>query len=156
LSGNPAADARPSITTPDTLFAAPGDMLPIKGKNLSSKISLFVNDEPTELTIEDAENARLILPEGGESELYRLSFKISDQTLNSFSLAKSSALGNLPVLPIALEFICNDLIFKDQNGAIVRGERNCESSTLKACTADGELKCESNESYRAAATADIS
>jgi hypothetical protein len=154
VSGNPSADARPSITPPDTLFAAPGDVLPIKGKNLSSKISLFVNDEATELTIVDTENASFILPEGGDSELYRLSFKISNQNLNSFSLAKSSGLGNLPVIPVALEFICDDLIFKDQNGAIVRGEAKCGSSNMKACTADGEVDCAANDAYKAAATAD--
>jgi hypothetical protein len=154
LSGDPGAGAKPSIITPDALFVAPGDELLIKGKNLSPKLSLMINNEPTELTIVDSENARLVLPEGGESEIYRLDFKYSNQNVRSFSLAKSTALANLPVLPIDLEFICDDLIFKDKNGAIVRGERRCASSTLKACEADGEVHCEANDIFKAAYTVD--
>jgi hypothetical protein len=154
LSGNPSPGTRPSITTPETLFAAPGDILAISGKNLSSKIALVINEEPIDLTISDDEHASFVMPESGDSQLYRLNFMLADQTINRFSLAKSSALGQLPVLPVALDLICDDLIFKDQNGTIVRGERPCSSPSMKACKADGEVHCEANELYKAAATTD--
>jgi hypothetical protein len=153
LSASPSGYARPSISPLETVIADPGDVLPIKGKNLSSKISVFVNDERTQLTIIDEENASLTLPEGGDSDLFRLSFKIADQTINSFSLAKSSAIAGLPNSSISTEFLCDDLIFKDQNGVIARGERQCASSPTKACKADGEVNCTANDEYKAAATA---
>jgi hypothetical protein len=154
LSGNPSPGTRPSITTPDLLIAGPGDEVQIQGKNLSSKISLAINDEPIKLTIADGEHASFILPEGGDAELYRLSFTLSDQTITRFSLAKSTALAQLPMIPVPLSYICDDLVFKDQNGSIVRGERPCSSPSMKACRADGEVHCEANELYKAAATTD--
>jgi hypothetical protein len=154
LSGNPTPGTRPLIATPDILFAGPGDELTIQGKNLSAKISLIINNEPVELKVLDEEHASFFLPEGGDSELYRVSFTLSEQTITRFSLAKSSALAQLPVIPVALSFICDDLIFKDQNGSIVRGERHCESGSAKACSQDGEVDCLANEVFKAANTVD--
>ncbi|MBC7533881.1 MAG: hypothetical protein H7318_20130 [Oligoflexus sp.] len=145
---------RPSIDPIDAIYASPGDVLSIKGKNLSSKVSLSINDEITPLTITDSENASLTLPEGGDSDLYRLNFKIQDQTLQSFSLAKATALGNLPVIPVGLEYICDNLIFKDQSGGIVRGGAKCGSLAMAPCSSDGEIDCRANPSYKAASTAD--
>jgi hypothetical protein len=154
LSGDPSAKEKPSIITPDTLFAAPGDRVSIQGQNLSSKISLIINNQPTELSILDSKNASFILPKGDDPEIYRLDFKIANQNLRSFSLANSTALANLPGPPIAAEFICDDLIFKDQSGAVLRGERSCASSTLKVCESDGEVHCEANARFKAADTVD--
>ncbi|MBC7533696.1 MAG: hypothetical protein H7318_19185, partial [Oligoflexus sp.] len=151
-SGN--ISLRPSIDPVETLFAAPGAVLSIKGKNLSPKVSLFINDEIAPLTITDSENASLTLPEGGGGDLYRLSFKIQDQTLQSFSLAKTNALGNLPVIPVGLEYICDNLIFKDQSGGIVRGGAKCGLLAKAACSSDGEIDCLANLSHPAATAAD--
>jgi hypothetical protein len=153
-STNPSVETRPAIDPIETLFAAPGETLTVKGKNLSSRISLRVNEEPIELTIQDKENASFTLPEGGDGEVYRLSFVLSGQILNRFSLAKTSGLASLPVLPIGLEFICDDLIFKDQSGAIVRGERRCGSTAAKDCSSDGETGCLANDAYKAAKVED--
>jgi hypothetical protein len=145
---------RPSLMPLDALVGAPGDTLTIKGKELSPRISLFINDKPAKLKILDREHASFSLPEDDESELYRISFKIRSQTLHSFSLAKSSTLGSLLERPIALDFVCDSLIFKDQNGTIVRGQAKCDSPTLEACSTDGEVDCKANEVFKAANTID--
>jgi hypothetical protein len=156
LSGSALEESRPSISTPDTLFAEPGDRVSIKGKNLSAEISLLINGQSTELIILDSENAEFVVPKIPEVDRYRLSFNLANQTLNSFSLAKTSAIGSLPIIPVSLEFICDDLVFKDQTGAVVRGGAKCGSSTMKACDEDGEVHCEANGIFRAANTVDIS
>jgi hypothetical protein len=152
----PLSEITPSLMPLRTVVAAtPGDIVSIKGKNLSSRIALFINEKPTALKILDDENASFIVPEDDDSEQYQLSFKIHSQPFQSFSLAKSSALGNLPVVPIALDFVCDSVIFRDQSGAVVRGQAKCGLPTLKACTSDGEIRCEANEDYKAASTMNI-
>ena len=42
--------------------------------------------------------------------------------------------------------ICSDMIFKDAQGELTRGERNCEG-TLAACTSDGETNCKATDDY---------
>jgi hypothetical protein len=149
-----ASPSQPTVMPLDALVAEPGERVSIKGSNLSSDIFLDVNGEPVELTIIDEETASFVVPESGDHEIYRLSFKTAEQTLNSFSLAKSSAVTNLPVITIPLESICEDTIFKDQKGAVVKGKAKCGPAPAapKLCSVDGEAECLVRGNYRAANT----
>jgi hypothetical protein len=144
----------PTVAPLDILYAGPGETIIVKGQNFSTDLSLFINDEPIALSILDRERASFVLPESEDNELYRLSFKSSGRPLKNFSLAKSTALNDLPIVPVGLQYICEDLIFKDQNGAILRGEAKCGSNLAKPCAHDGEVNCLANEDFKAAATLD--
>jgi hypothetical protein len=152
----PSTGTDPLINPLDAVVASPRETILIKGKNLSSAISLFVNDKPQELIIVDAENARLVLPEVEDPDFFHLNFRHSEQSLDTFSLAKSAAVDKLPIASIDLQFICDSVVLKDLGGTAVRGKARCGVTPTKACSSDGEVDCIANDNYKAAATAGAS
>jgi hypothetical protein len=56
---------------------------------------------------------------------------------------------------IGLDFICDDLTFKNREGITIRGKAHCGSSTAKACSDDGEVGCVANSAFKAANTSTI-
>jgi hypothetical protein len=152
LSGSPSAETSPKITPITALFASPGDILTIKGKNLSPKVSLLVNDAPVELTILDRETARFILPEEKEAELYRLDFLFNNIFLSRYRMSKSSALKGASGAIIDVRYICDTFVSKDQTGNVIRGRAKCGSTSMSNCLFEGQIDCLTTEDLKAAST----
>lgn len=113
----------------DKLSAESGDRIKIEGKNLDSKLKAEIDDKEAEITIVSKTAATLVVPADLSHGLKNVTFTRNAKELAVIPLIVGEVSEDVPLITSSPAKICNDLIYKDINGRLIRGERLCKAKT---------------------------
>jgi hypothetical protein len=137
------------ITNLDRLATHSNESVTVEGRNLTSGITAEIDGVEINFSASSDQNAVIEMPDVLKPGLFHVKFKLKDTVFAIYPLMNADSIADLPELPIQAQIMCNDQIFKNVLGELVRGLRNCEGSHPD-CTEDGESACVTTNSFRAA------
>ena len=141
---NPGPQTVVSVTGLDRLSAKPGEEVKVTGRNLTSRLAVDVEGKSVDLKVSDAKNGSFALPADIATGFVQVTFRKDETVLAKFPLVNGDTPDTTMTIAAPANLICSDMIFKDAQGELTRGERNC-SETPAPCTRDGQTDCLATE-----------
>jgi len=150
-----------ALTDVDSLIVAPGDTVTFSGSGLNTQLKMqspagisVVGDSTLELV--SATAAKYTIPGSTPSGLLTLTASQGDASQKLTLLTTISTNKVYPLMTGAADTICSDTKFRDINGTVQSGSRNCnEVASGNLCVSDGQINCIANSMYTAAATSNL-
>ncbi|RYZ42599.1 MAG: hypothetical protein EOP49_28260, partial [Sphingobacteriales bacterium] len=129
------------------LTAEPGDVVTVSGLNLTSDLTVQVDDIDVPFIVTEKSYGTFIMPETSNPNAIGATFFTKDKVAFA-QLALVSAQGavNIPVMDVDPGIVCSDIIYHDPMGKLNVGTRNC-SSTVPVCEEEGKVPCVTSNSY---------
>lgn len=142
--GKLAGNAGPQVESIDQPTASVGDRIIVNGKGFNSQMEVKIGETTLAFQAESVDSGWFEIPTSLPDGLHKLEFYEDDEKIYERTLWIGDQSG-LPMMTVAPSKICDDTIFKDRLGKVVRGERVC--SMPATCQADGETECVTNAEF---------
>ncbi|RYZ58074.1 MAG: hypothetical protein EOP07_08105 [Proteobacteria bacterium] len=123
----------------DRISAKAGDLIHVKGKGLSSDITVTIEDKQLALTEDSGESANFVVPEGIQGSIVQIEFSEKNSFLTRIPIVNSLNASGVVTALVDPSIVCDDFIFRDEAGKLTRGERACTRPS--DCSEDGQTNC---------------
>lgn len=138
----------------DRLSAKPGEVVTVKGTNLTDDIEVLVNGQPATFHRIDDKSGTVEMPLDMEPGLVRISFSRKSKPIGNIPLMNGDSVDALTPTTVPLESICDSYVIKTQAGELARGKAACtRQQTL--CEQEGQTDCKTTASFPAVVKADL-
>ncbi|MEI6398871.1 MAG: IPT/TIG domain-containing protein, partial [Pseudomonadota bacterium] len=134
------------IETIKPVAAKPGEVVTITGQALTRQSQVKIGDTIVEFTESNGTMAKFIMPETPRAGAFKITVgRYNDPTGTVEGPAKymlsDNAGDDYPIYMAKAAEICSPIGFRDANGDLQVGSKDCAAVTVNDCAADGEVGC---------------
>ena len=142
------------IETIKPVAAKPGEVVTITGQALTRQSQVKIGDTIVEFTESNVTMAKFIMPETPRAGAFKITVgRYNDPTGTVEGPAKymlsDNAGDDYPIYMAKAAEICSPIGFRDANGDLQVGSKDCAAVTVNDCAADGEVGCKTTASFKA-------
>ena len=152
FSGTPR-NTKPQVKKLDRLALYSGDKLSVEGMNLEESITVKIGDNETSFRALSSEKAEVSIPELSVQGASEITFTSEGEVFASFPVLLNVRIEDMDTVPLAADQVCDDILFKNEEGVLTRGLRSC-GAELKACSSAGEVNCRTVTAFPSFDTSD--
>jgi hypothetical protein len=158
--GGGAISSEVKVTSIKPLVAKPGQEIVVGGVNLTSDVKLRIGDQNVPWRSTDGTTATFLMPITPRSGAFKITVgRNGDQpgvieAAARFMLSDSSD-DAVPIYMAKPEDICAPNAFRDGDGVLQIGVKNCDGTALPDCSGDGQTGCVANMDYPSATAAGL-
>ena len=152
--GGGATSSAVKVTSIKPLVAKPGQEVTVTGTNLTNDAELRIGDQVVSWASADGTTAKFLMPVTSRAGAFAITVRRKDQSDGSVDagakfLLSESADDALPIFMARPEEICAPQAFRDADGVLQMGLKDCINGALPQCASDGQTNCVANASYAA-------
>lgn len=124
--------------------ALAGDTITIKGSGFNGYMTATLGTQAIALTLINKSEASFIMPSGLPDGVIQLTLLNAGNKVASFGLLHSVDTTTLAVSTIPSTDICSDIVYKNSEGTVQNGTRNCSAAAVPLppdCNLEGQTGC---------------
>jgi hypothetical protein len=150
--GGGATSSAVKVTSIKPLVAKPGQEVTVTGTNLTNDAELRIGEQVVSWASADGTTAKFLMPVTSRAGAFAITVRRKDQSDGSVDagakfLLSDSADDALPIFMARPEEICAPQAFRDADGVLQMGLKDCINGALPQCASPGQQSCVATGTY---------